>query len=138
MCDYDCLCCPEIDCISDNPPIVDLDVYLQFSLDIRFKGIKTVIFKSLDVPEEIKNMEIPIIEKEIGLFESQDEEFRNWCESHNVVPRVRADVEILKRAIEQGFQGKKLEKAIYKVRHRELYLLQKKRYRKRRKLFECD
>lgn len=47
MCnESDCFTCPHHDCVSDEPPTVDLDCYMQFGLD-RFAGDCPVF----DVPE---------------------------------------------------------------------------------------
>lgn len=64
--------------------------------------------------------------------------FLNWVKAKNVFPDCESDVQILYRAYAGNFEGKKLEKALYKVRHRKEYLAQKKRWRDRRKIRKHD
>lgn len=117
MCDYDCLECPEPDCNCPDCPVVDLDEYMQFGLDDIINREPACFFLG-SVPG---SGSVP------GLSSSLEPELSEWCASHGVVPRVDADVGILRRAMNGGFTGKKLEKALYKVRHRDKYLASKKR-----------
>lgn len=105
----DCLNCTFPDCISDNPPSITVDEYLQLSLD--------------DARAQYEQLQ--------GLM-SRD--LRSWCAEKGVYPRVKADVAILERARVGCYKGKKLEKALYKVRNRDKYLQQKKRNRQRKKI----
>lgn len=58
-------------------------------------------------------------------------QFRRWCANHGVEPKTERDVKILLRAMEGGFKGRKLSKALYKVRHPEKYAEQKRRWKQR-------
>lgn len=121
MCDYDCLRCIHADCIEDTPPEVDLDEYMQFGLDWY----------------EVRGQEVEVqrvtVEPVDGLEEAIEADLRAWCERKRVKPRTWSDVAILRRAMVGNFSGKKLEKALYKVRHREKYLESKARTRARAK-----
>lgn len=105
---FECLQCEFSDCISDNPPSLEVDEFLLTSQD------------------EIRAQE----ERMQGLM-SRD--LRAWCAQKGVYPRVKEDIAILERARVGCYEGKKLEKALYKVRNRDKYLQQKKRNRRRRK-----
>lgn len=121
MCCYECLSCPLPDCLRDDFPIVDLDEYMQFERDC---------YEVQGRPKAIKPT--PAVEPEKGLYEAMRADLRQFCDQHGVKPRIAADVEILARAMDGGYTGKKLEKALYKVRHREKYLDGKKRNRARK------
>lgn len=118
VCNGNCFHCKYDDCLSDNPPIDSVDEFMQFSLDSENRNA----FFFLD-PAKI-DMNLP------GVIRF---DFKEWCKSHNVVPVVKADYEILMRAAVGGFKGRKLQKALYKVRHRDAYLAEKRRYKQRKR-----
>lgn len=60
-------------------------------------------------------------------------EFELWCMRHKVEPQNNRDIGILRRAYEQGFSGRKLQKALYKVRHPDKYAAQKARWKQKRR-----
>ena len=123
MCDKNCLECRYEDCIVENPGL-DVEQFLDY---IRWDG--EYVGAQVDIPPLVIVPDENIIELIQG-----DKELYSWCESKGVMPRVKADVAILRRAYKQGLQGKKLEKAIYKVRHREEYLAEKRRWHKRQQM----
>lgn len=122
MCDFDCLHCKEPDCTAENAPIVEVDKYLQFGLDA-----------GLVHPAEIFTPDKQIVYSDSSVLMGQPEDFLSWLQARDVYPRTSGDVAILRRAYEGGFTGKKLEKALYKVRHREKYLKSKRANRRRKK-----
>lgn len=113
-----CFQCAYEDCISENPPLVEIDEYLQLERD------------EYEVDINVKEVEVV---PEDGIELLMSDELKAFCNAKCVAPRIKADVEILKRAQEGDFKGKKLEKAIYKVRHREKVQASKKRSRLRKK-----
>lgn len=124
MCDSDCLRCKYPDCISEECPFENLDEYMQFHLDryLKFPFVAFCLENPWDSYEPVVKVEpVP------GIVESLEPELLEWCENHNVMPRVEADVNTLRKAMNGNYRGKKLEKAIYKVRHRENYLASKRR-----------
>lgn len=122
MCDGFCLECEYPDCVSDSPPTANVDEFLQLHLDEY----------ELEPSEIVVN--VAPTEPQKGLYESMRADLRAWCDEHRVKPRVPADIAILDRAMRENFQGKKLEKALYKVRHRDEYRAQKARNYARKKL----
>lgn len=123
VCIYRCNECPYDDCIAASVPLEDTDVYMQFHLDETAKSPSWLF----TIDEQLRNN--PTIKPVRGLLDAQEPEFAQWCRAHNVRPSVPADIAILRRAYDLGFSGKKLEKALYKVRHREQFLEQKRRSR---------
>lgn len=121
MCDFDCFNCKEPDCTSSDAPLVDLDEYMQFGLDAGLRH-----------PAEIFTPDKQVVYSDSSVLMGQPDDFLAWLQARDVYPRTPGDVGILRRAYEGGFTGKKLEKALYKVRHREKYM-QSKRENKRRK-----
>lgn len=126
-CNMNCLECQEEDCI-EEAPMIDVEQFIHYvRWDNQFIGVKV----------KIEPVHVDIDMDAMGLLE-EDEELYFWCDSKGVMPRTKGDVAILRRAYEQGFQGKKLEKAIYKVRHREEYLAQKRRWHKRQQMKKAE
>lgn len=121
-CSYDCFNCVYSDCVSDNPPDVDLDEYMQFGIDVNRKLISALDEATVT----------PTVEEE-GLNELISADLAAFCIEKGIKPRTASDVAILRRCMEEGYKGKKLEKAIYKVRHRDELRLQKKRQYIRKK-----
>jgi hypothetical protein len=99
--------------------MVDLDEWVGF-------------YSWISEPQEIYVEITPTVEEK-GIEELMSADLRRFCEEKRVQPRVKADIEILERAMSEGFQGRKLEKALYKVRHRDKVRLSKKRNRQRKK-----
>lgn len=124
-CPYRCLDCPFADCVSKFPPEVDLDDFLQFQLDEQVRKTPAFFF-------------VPTVSgccsgADLNLPGAKIDAFTAWCNEHDVVPKVEADYAILRRAMIYGFTGRKLQKALYKVRHRDVFLEGKKRYKARKR-----
>lgn len=124
-CNHDCINCVYDDCISDSPPIVDLDEYMQFEIDAYSKLLA-----------DLKNAYVEPTRKEEGIEERISGDLAAFCRQKGIEPRTQSDIAILERCMSEGYTGKKLEKALYKVRHRDEIRLQKKRQYIRKKYRE--
>lgn len=131
-CKYNCLRCCLSDCLASDFPLVDLDEYIEL-----YRVGSALIFKYVDLsyielPEYMPKERVITAVKDIESMMTDD--FKDWCSEKNIHPIDERDFSILIRAFQEGFEGKKLEKALYKVRHRDKYLEQKRRYRMRCKV----
>lgn len=121
-CSMNCLHCEHSDCINETPPVVDLDDYLSLHF-----------YRQNELYSALDSATVPPADEQCNLNELISDDLRAYCAQKGIEPCTKADIAILERCMSGEYSGKKLEKALYKVRHRDKVRLSKKRGYIRRK-----
>ena len=132
ICDFNCFECDYEDCVAEVVKNEGFAPYMSF----KSRWVDELLVEELlsewlvRTPYEPRSLE--------PMNESQQEamfgKFHDWCASKRIMPASKRDFEILHRAFIGNYSGKKLEHALYKVRHRDKYLMSKRKNRKRRRI----